>query len=101
SNGCLDWSGPGEKSDVVHAVQWAASRPWSNGRGGMYGKSYDGLSGLMRVDLRPAGLGAVVSQEPVYDDYRYLYGDGMRREYLTATPALYAAIAATPAPRSH
>ena len=98
SNGCLDWSGPGEKADVVHAVQWAASRPWSNGRVGMYGKSYDGLTGLIGVDLRPAGLAAVVSQEPVYDDYRYLYGDGMRRLNSVATPALYDGIAATPGP---
>jgi predicted acyl esterase len=98
SNGCLDWSGPGEKADVVHAVQWAASRPWSTGRVGMYGKSYDALTGLVGVDLRPAGLGAVVSQEPVYDDYRYLYGDGMRRENSVATPALYDGIAATPGP---
>jgi predicted acyl esterase len=53
---------------------------------------------FVMVDLRPAGLGAVVSQEPVYDDYRYLYGDGMRRENSTATPALYDGIAATPGP---
>jgi uncharacterized protein len=100
SNGCLDWSGPGEQADVVHAVQWAASRPWSNGRVGMYGKSYDALTGLIGVDLRPAGLAAVVSQEPVYDDYRYLYGDGMRRLNSVATPALYDGIAATPGPLS-
>jgi uncharacterized protein len=98
SNGCLDWSGPGEQADVVNAVKWAASRPWSNGRVGMYGKSYDGLTGLIGVDRRPAGLAAVVSQEPVYDDYRYLYGDGMRRENSVATPALYDGIAATPGP---
>ena len=53
----------------------------------MYGKSYDALTGLIGVDHRPPGLGAVVSQEPVYDDYRYLYGDGMRRENSVATPA--------------
>ena len=80
SNGCLDWSGPGEQADVVNAVKWAASQPWSTGKVGMYGKSYDGLTGLIGVNQRPAGLAAVVSQEPVYDDYRYLYGDGMRRE---------------------
>ena len=80
SNGCLDWSGPGEQADVVNAVEWAASQPWSTGKVGMYGKSYDGLTGLIGVNQRPEGLGAVVSQEPVYDDYRYLYGDGMRRE---------------------
>src|SRR4051794_41177945 len=98
SNGCLDWSGPGEQADVVNAVQWAAAQPWSTGKVGTYGKSYDALTGLIAVDKRPPGLGAVVSQEPVYDDYRYLYGDGMRRENSLATPALYDGIAATPGP---
>jgi len=98
SNGCLDWSGPGEQADVVNAVKWAAGQSWSTGKVGMYGKSYDALTGLIGVDKRPAGLGAVVSQEPVYDDYRYLYGDGMRRENSLATPALYDGIAATPGP---
>src|SRR5215211_3737139 len=98
SNGCLDWSGPGEQADVVNAVNWAASQPWSTGHVGMYGKSYDALTGLIGVDKRPPGLGAVVSQEPVYDDYRYLYGDGMRRLNSVATPALYDGIAATPGP---
>ncbi|RRO16901.1 CocE/NonD family hydrolase [Saccharopolyspora rhizosphaerae] len=98
STGCLDWSGPGEKADVVNAVTWAADQPWSTGRVGMYGKSYDGLTGLVGVNERPPGLAAVVSQEPVYDDYRYLYGDGMRRLNSVATPALYDGIAATPGP---
>jgi putative CocE/NonD family hydrolase len=98
SNGCLDWSGPGEQADVVNAVKWAAGQPWSNGKVGMYGKSYDGLTGLIGINHRPAGLAAVVSQEPVYDDYRYLYGDGMRRLNSLATPALYDGIAATPGP---
>ena len=98
SNGCLDWSGPGEQADVVNAVKWAASRPWSTGKVGMYGKSYDALTGLIGVDQRPRAWRRVVSQEPVYDDYRYLYGDGMRRENSVATPALYDGIAATPGP---
>src|SRR4051794_9735617 len=98
SSGCLDGAGPGEQADVVNAVKWAASQPWSTGAVGMYGKSYDALTGLIGVDKRPAGLDAVVSQEPVYDDYRYLYGDGMRRENSTATPGLYDGIAATPGP---
>src|SRR5215210_261318 len=96
SNGCLDWSGPGEQADVGNAVKWAASRSWSTGKVVMYGKSYDGLTGLIGFDKRPAGLAAVVSQEPVYDDYRYLYGDGMRRANSVLTPALYDGIAATP-----
>jgi predicted acyl esterase len=98
STGCLDWTGPGEQSDVVNAVEWAASQPWSTGNVGMYGKSYDGVTGLIGVNRQPDGLEAVVSQEPVYDLYRYLYGDGMRRTNSVLTPALYDAIDATPGP---
>ncbi len=98
STGCLDWTGPGEQADVVKAVEWAASRPWSTGKVGMYGKSYDGVTGLIGVNRQPQGLAAVVSQEPVYDLYRYLYGDGMRRLNSVLTPALYGAIDATPGP---
>jgi uncharacterized protein len=64
----------------------------------MYGKSYDGVTGLIGVNRRPAGLKAVVSQEPVYDLYRYEYGDGIPRENAFLTPALYDGIDATPGP---
>ena len=98
STGCLDWAGPGEQADVVNAVEWAASQPWSTGKVGMYGKSYDGVTGLIGVNEQPQGLAAVVSQEPVYDLYRYLYGDGIRRLNSVATPALYDLIDLTPGP---
>src|SRR5215211_5645230 len=96
SSGCLDWAGPGEQADVKAAVEWAASQPWSSGHVGMYGKSYDGVTGLMGVALEPSGLDAVVSQEPVYDMYRYLYSNRVRFENSFLTPALYTAIDATP-----
>jgi uncharacterized protein len=96
SSGCLDWGGPGEQSDVKTAVEWAATQPWSTGHVGMYGKSYDGVTGLMGVALKPAGLDAVVSQEPVYDMYRYLYSNRVRFSNSFLTPALYTAIDATP-----
>src|SRR5204862_5642496 len=98
SNGCLDWGGPGEQADVVSAVEWAGKQPWSNGNVGMYGKSYDAVTGLVGVNHHPEHLKAVVAQEPVYDLYRYLYGDGIRRENSLATPALYDAIETTPGP---
>ena len=56
SSGCLDWAGPGEQSDVVNAVKWAASQPWSTGKVGMYGKSYDGVTGLIGANHHPDGL---------------------------------------------
>jgi predicted acyl esterase len=96
SNGCLDWGGPGEAADVKAAVEWAASQPWSTGRVGTYGKSYDGVTGLVALLLQPKGLAAVISQEPVYDLYRYLYSNRVRYVNSLATPGLYNAIAATP-----
>ncbi len=98
SSGCLDWGGPGEQADVKSAVEWAASRPWSTGNVGMYGKSYDGVTGLIGEVSNPVGLKAVVSMEPVYDLYRYLYSGGVRYENSLATPGLYDAIATTPGP---
>jgi predicted acyl esterase len=96
SSGCLDWGGPGEQADVKAAVEWAAQQPWSTGKVGMYGKSYDGVTGLIGVISQPKGLAAVVSQEPVYDLYRYLYMNRVRFANSLATPALYDAIAGTP-----
>ncbi len=55
SGGCLDWGGPGEQMDVKAAVEWAASQPWSTGAVGMYGKSYDGVTGLVGAVSEPQG----------------------------------------------
>lgn len=98
STGCLDWGGPGEQADVDAMVKWAVAQSWSTGKVGTYGKSYDAMTGLMGAASRPAGLEAVVAQEPVYDNYRYLYGEGIRRLNSLATPVLYDAIAVTPGP---
>jgi predicted acyl esterase len=96
STGCLDWGGPGEQADVKAAVEWAHRQPWSTGRVGTYGKSYDAVTGLVAEDLSPKGLRAVVAQEPVYDLYRYLYMNRVRFVNSLATPALYDGIAGTP-----
>jgi predicted acyl esterase len=96
SSGCLDWGGPGEQADVKAAVEWAAAQDWSTGKVGMYGKSYDGVTGLVGIAQQPKGLEAVIAQEPVYDLYRYLYMNRVRFSNSLATPALYDAIAGSP-----
>lgn len=78
SSGCLDILGPGEQTDIVSAVRWAATQPWSTGKVGMYGKSYDANTGLVGAALRPAGLAAVVAQQVVPDRYRGSYNDRVR-----------------------
>lgn len=96
SSGCPDAGGPGEQADVAAAVRWAASRPWSTGKVGLYGKSYDAVTGLMGAGMRVPGLSAVVAQEPVYDWYRYLYGNGVPRVNRLGTPLSFVYLSANP-----
>ncbi len=86
SGGCPDNSGGADRSDIRRVVRWAATQHWSAGKVGMYGKSYDGVSGLVAAGQRIPGLAAVVAQEPVYDWYRYLYGNGVPRTTRIGTP---------------
>ena len=96
SAGCNDWGGPGEQEDVRAAVEWAASQEWSTGKVGLIGKSYDGWTGLMAIAQQPKGLAAVLSMEPVYSGYRYLYTDGVRFTNSAATPTSFTLTDATP-----
>ena len=94
STGCLDWLGAGEQADIDAAVKWSRSRPWSTGKVGMYGKSYDAVTGLWGADLDPKGLEAVVAQEPLWNMYPYLYSNDVPRPNQVGTPAAYNSIAA-------
>ncbi len=77
SDGCPDFGGPGERSDVKTAVEWAAGQSWSTGKVGLFGVSYEAWTGLMGLAERPAGLAAVGAFEPVVDPYSYLYMQGI------------------------
>lgn len=96
STGCTDWLGAGEQADVVAAVEWAASAPWSTGAVGLYGKSYDATTGLAAIGLQPEGLAAVVAQEPVWNPYNYLVSNGIPSPSQRATPEAYLGIANLP-----
>jgi predicted acyl esterase len=96
SGGCTDWGGPEEQAAVKSAVEWAASQPWSTGKVGTYGKSYDGWTGLMALAQQPKGLSAVVAQEPVYSGYKYEYMNGVRMSTSAEEGPLFDAINAIP-----
>ena len=88
SSGCLDILGPGEQLDTVTAVEWAAAQPWSNGRVGLYGKSYDGNTGAFAAANQPAGLAAIVAQAIAPDRYRGSYADTTRLLQSLAYPSV-------------
>lgn len=96
SGGCNDWGGEREQGAVRAAVEWAAAQPWSTGRVGLLGKSYDGWTGLMGINQQPHGLEAVVSLEPVYSGYRYIFMNGVRRPNWLSTIGLFQVIDAKP-----
>lgn len=93
STGCLDWVGPGEQDDIGAAIEWSAGQAWSTGDVGMYGKSYDAVTGLAgnNLDLEP--LKAVVAQEPLWNMYNYLWSNEVARPNVTGTPNAYNGIA--------
>ncbi|GAA3583711.1 CocE/NonD family hydrolase [Amycolatopsis ultiminotia] len=96
STGCLDFTGPGEQADVKAAINWAANQPWSTGSVGMYGKSYDAITGLMGNNLKQDALKAVVAQEPMWDPYRNIRSNGVPRSTIVNVSNTYNKIAGLP-----
>ncbi|GAB3451918.1 CocE/NonD family hydrolase [Actinophytocola sediminis] len=96
STGCLDAAGPGDQADVKAAIDWAASQPWSTGSVGMYGKSFDAITGLIGNNLDQDALKAVVAQEPVWDYYRNMRSNDVVRSTIVNTANSYNTIAALP-----
>lgn len=64
SGGCFDYAGPNEQADAKAAVEWAAAQPWSTGRVGIYGHSYDATGAVMALATHAKGLAAVVAWAP-------------------------------------
>ena len=90
SGGCNDYGGPGEQMDAAAAVEWAGTQPWSNGKVGMWGKSYDAWTQAMALAMNPPHLEAVVVQSPIIDGYGIAYVNGVHHDAgWYATTGLY------------
>jgi uncharacterized protein len=99
-----------EDQDAGEIVEWAHSskRPWSDGRVGMSGPSYMGISQIFAAGARPAGLKAIFPQVPAADVYRDVVASGGQVDVgfiplwlglVTSTGVIPPAVAATE-PRS-
>jgi uncharacterized protein len=100
SGGCSDFKGPGEQSDAKAAVEWAASQPWSTGRVGMYGLSYDAATQVMALGRRPSGLAAAVMIAPGTNGYGVMYMSGVRYVPFADSYEGHNALSWTPPPES-
>jgi uncharacterized protein len=76
SPGYLDIFSPRETRDYYHAIEWAGTRPWSNGKVGLNGISYYAINQWHVAALQPPHLSAMVPWEGAADMYRDWYRHG-------------------------
>jgi len=65
-----------EIKDYGELIDWIAAQPWSNGRVGVYGGSYEGQAAELIAGLGHAHLVAVAALFSPYDPYRELFYPG-------------------------
>ena len=70
SGGQFDYFEPLQARDGAEAIDWLAKRPWSNGRIGMAGKSYPGITQLFVGAQQPKALKAIAPGHVFGDLYR-------------------------------
>jgi putative CocE/NonD family hydrolase len=68
--------GAREIRDYGELIGWIAAQPWSNGRVGIYGTSYEGQAAELTAGLDHAHLVAVAALFSPYDPYRELFYPG-------------------------
>ena len=77
SEGCFEYYMENEAKDAKVSVEWAAQQPWSTGKVGMWGKSYDGAQQVLAMAAKPEGLAATVIQAPGLSAYTALWHNGV------------------------
>jgi X-Pro dipeptidyl-peptidase len=81
SGGCYDYGGKREKETGYDLVEWIAKQPWSTGKVGMIGGSYDGTTAMATAVMRPPHLTTIVPEAAISRWYDYAYSGGMRYSF--------------------
>jgi uncharacterized protein len=76
SPGYLDVWSPRETEDMYQCIEWAGTRPWSNGKVGLNGISYYAMNQWQVASLQPPHLAAMCAWEGASDYYRELCRHG-------------------------
>ena len=76
SPGIIDCWSPRETQDLYACIEWAGTRPWSNGKVGINGISYYAMNQWQVAALRPPHLAALCIWEGAADYYRELCRHG-------------------------
>ncbi|HEV3473976.1 MAG TPA: CocE/NonD family hydrolase [Actinomycetota bacterium] len=89
SSGCYDYGGIRERESGADLVNFLGKQPWSNGRVGMIGASYDGTTAYAAAIEAPEHLTTIVPQVAIDRWYDYSYDGGVRRYSGFGTPLLF------------
>lgn len=76
SPGYLDILSPRETLDYYHAIEWAGTQAWSNGKVGLNGISYYAINQWHVAALQPPHLAAMIPWEGAADLYRDFFRHG-------------------------
>jgi putative CocE/NonD family hydrolase len=66
-----------ERNDGYDAVEWAARQPWSNGKVGLWGVSYYGVTVMQAAAMHPPHLVAavaIITAADYHDNWTYVNG---------------------------
>jgi uncharacterized protein len=69
--------GPEEAADAYDIIEWLAVQPWSTGKIGMCGISYQGLTQLLAASTGPPHLAAIMPDMVMFDVYSFAYPGGV------------------------
>ena len=78
SGGCWDYGGLKERQDGYDVVEWFGTQPWSNGKVGMIGASYDGTTANAAAIEQPPHLATIVPISSISRWWGYAYQQGAR-----------------------
>jgi predicted acyl esterase len=70
SPGKLDPFSPREIEDYATLITWASRQPWSTGKVGLIGTSYQAINQWLVAARQPEGLAAILPWEGAFDYYR-------------------------------
>jgi hypothetical protein len=76
SNHCMDLMGTDEQRGIDAAVTWLGEQPWSNGKVGMIGKSYDGSTPWQAATFGNPYLSTIVPMSGLIGVHELMWRNG-------------------------
>lgn len=99
AGGCVGQTDPPQWQDGYDYVEWLGTQPWSNGKVGMHGISYDGETQYTTAMMQPPHLVTIVPASSVSNQYDWSFYEGVPYELQPAL-GMVAYFAGSAAPSS-